>query len=166
MPNCPMCGTEVAEQDRSCRRCGGPILPSNLTDIQAGRTLVIVAAVILLGLHLATFLFAFASMTSGVETSDWLSNLVTGTIELCLLYLVFRGHAWARWLTGLLALAGVVLGLTFLLRASTPDAASALILVLVIGMAVAASILLLIPSVRTFQRAQRQALADKRKSAA
>jgi len=168
LTSCATCGSPTIEGDRFCRNCGAVVVQSVSRDVQAGRTLVLISATILLGLHAASLLLTVtvASVTSGVATSDCLRTLVTGSMELCLLYFVFRGHAWARWLTGLLSLAAALLGITFLPQLSKSPAAFASILALVFGMALIAAILLLVPSVRSFQRHQRQSSTAKRRRAA
>ena len=168
MTTCPSCGSPTIATDRFCRNCGAALGPPGSSDVEAGRTLVVIAAVIILGLHVASFLFTMtaASLVGGFTSGDCLNNLVSAAIEVALIVLVFRGHAWARWLMGLLSLATVALAIVSLPQVLDVAIAAAMMILLAAGTAAVAVILLLVPSVRSFQRDQRQRRAAERRTPA
>jgi hypothetical protein len=163
---CPSCGSPAVPGDRFCRNCGAALESAGSGGEHAGRTLVIVCAVVILGLHVASFLFTMTatSLTGRLTAGDCLSNLVSGGLEVAILFLVFRGHAWARWLMGLLSLATTVLALVFLPPMLDVPVAAALMILVAVGTATVAAILLLVPSVRSFQREQRARLRAETKA--
>jgi hypothetical protein len=119
MSVCSSCGTSIHEGDLFCRSCGATIVAERDARVDSGRALVIVSAVILLALHAFSTLFgltvAAMSLTPPV---DLVGTVVTATVEVVLLYLVYRGYPWARLVTGLLVMLGAIVGSSPSLRSS------------------------------------------------
>jgi hypothetical protein len=156
------------EGDRFCRNCGAALSVSSPHDVRTGRFLIIASSCILLGIHAASVLFSVYvdTLTGTTSATGCLSDFVSGSIEIALLFFIFRGHTWARWLTGLLSLAAAILAFAYLPNYSYLSAAFVLMLALALGAVFVAAILLLAPSVRSFQRYQKEAITARRKRAA
>jgi cell division septal protein FtsQ len=106
-------------------------------------------------------------------------------LEAILLYCVYRGYSWARWITGILLALGVILGLqeiapflpgspgaVFELRGirQTIVALGSIVLplMMIVGFAIGAVIMLASSSVRIFQQAQQNRpsiVSEKREQA-
>jgi uncharacterized integral membrane protein len=166
--SCPSCKAEAYDDtDRFCRNCGAIMHPSVPRNVQIGRKLVIVSVISILVLDISTSLYELtvASITSSFETVDCINDLISGSIEVVLFYLIFQGYAWARWLMGLFALLGTVVSLVFLALPFNSPMNIVILLLMTIGIASNAYILLFASSVRAFQHAQKQARLGKRSKA-
>ena len=102
---------------------------------------------------------------------DFVELFVRLALESILLYCVYRGYSWARWITGILLALGVILGLQEIapFLPGSPGAvfefhgirqtivalgSIALPLMMIVGFAMGAVIMLASSSVRIFQQAQ------------
>lgn len=158
MNKCTSCGSVAIEADSFCRNCGA-VLPQPVPrDVQIGKTLVIVSAIInfVITITMSLYSLTIASLASASVNTDCINDLITGSIEIVLFYFIFRGYSWARWLMGLFALFGTCYGLVFLQQVN-----SVMFLILLFGTGSIAAILLLSPKVRAFQQAQIKARLDK-----
>jgi zinc-ribbon domain len=148
MTSCPSCGSGVLETDLYCRNCGTDLNEANTKLVRKGRTLVFVVILLLAPDVLLTMISDFS-----------LGNIVRGTGEIVLLYLVFHGYSWARWLLGFLLIFASILSLV-LLDESLIDQSSTFMIaieIIIFCIITSAAALLLIPqSVRVFQQAQRE----------
>lgn len=157
MSICPSCQAEIVEGDQFCSRCGEELIDPVGQQIQSGRRLIILCALIIIFLHFFVGGINLFLTIGGrtVATQECLNIAVSISLEAALLYMTYQGHAWARWLTALLSLAGVALLLFFLPQFAASEAAVFMLVVVALGMGACGLILLLSPSVRIFQRAQR-----------
>jgi hypothetical protein len=123
--------------------------------------LVIISVCLAIGLVINSALFNLYVNTiiGATPTTGCLGDIVSSLPTFILLYLVFRGYAWARWLMVFFSLAGAIYG--FIMLPQTSGIGFPVILLMSV-MASAAGILLLVPSVGTFQRFQRESYAAKR----
>ncbi len=159
MPQCAVCGQTASQDDRFCRVCGAALeLRNEEPQARRGRVQVVAVAGMILGMEITADLFALTvSSFTGFRTSQCLSSLLTLFLEAGLIYLIYRGHGWARWLVGILSLLGVILVVVALPRTTLSSPWVALPILAALAAAASAAILLLSPDVRAFQRAQRSA---------
>ncbi len=147
--SCPSCGTAAIESDSYCRKCGARLFSGNEILIRRGRNIVITVVIISLCIEFLGYL---------ADTSfSFLNYFIRISIEIVILYLIYRGSSSARWLLGIGGIGGFVLGVYYLTTMTFYNFdVSTLSLVVTAGLSASIAGLLLIPkSVRVFQNAQR-----------
>ena len=167
MNACHSCNSPINQNDHVCWHCGAVLLPSRPShpspprNVQSGRNLVIIAACLTIGYVVIQALFGLLvnNLIGTPPTPGCLGDVVRSVPTFILLYLVFLGYAWARWLMVFFSLAGAIYG--FINLPQTSEIGFPVILLMSV-MASAVVILLLVPSVGTFQRFQRESYAAKR----
>ena len=147
--SCPSCGSAVIETDIFCRKCGVRLLGGNEKLIRRGRNIVIIVAIISLTIEYLGYI---------ADTSpNYASYIIRIAIEIAILYLIYRGYSFARWLLGIAGIIGCVLGLYSL--TIIPFYYFGFFTLAIVETVLTASTagLILIPrSVREFQNAQRK----------
>lgn len=100
------------------------------------------------------------SLVGIINSTYCFRDLIWGFVIIVLLYCVYRGYSWARWLIAVLSLV-ITIGLLILIPQVIYLGVYFVVFLvsIVVGMGSVSGILLLAPSVRSFQRYQREAKA-------
>ena len=157
MPICPQCNSTISDSDLFCRQCGHRLRTLEEGRARLGRTLVCIAIGVILGLHFFSLLIQLtASSITSTAPIKWSRELFTISSEVALLFLMFRGHTWARWLVALLSIAASGLALIYAVQLQDIHLGTVTLIFTGLANAAAAGILLLSPAVRAFQNSQRE----------
>jgi len=146
--SCPSCGSAVIENDIFCRNCGVRLLGDDEDLIRRGRNIVIFVAIISLSIEYLGYI--------ADPSPNYLSYFIRLSIEIVILYLIYRGYSFARWLLAIAGIIGCLRGVFYLtiMNFSNFDFYSAGLVVMTALCASVAGLLLIPRSVRAFQKAK------------